>query len=253
MIDEETAKLVKKFLKKEYGQQTTQKIEPTKKPVTLDFGKIITITGESNDTRDALGVEETNTPKNKELYTDIQQVTAIYTAISPKARSLLDRLDKSTWECSAAQEDEPLIAEINRLAERDLGRALLVVEASKIIAEDDYRDELEYIYQNQPATSSKESGSKIFDSSRLTSEAMKNFVDALEPIQQKALYVLITSENPQSDLETIAKEADTMPQLLLDEINELALQKMEDIIVDAVDQKPQILDEYLDLLKQSVA
>jgi hypothetical protein len=64
--------------------------------------------------------------------------------------------------------------------------------------------------------------------------------------------VLITSENPQSDLETIAEEANTMPQLLLDDINALALQLMGDIIVDAEDQKPQISDEYLDLLKQSV-
>ena len=251
-IDEETAKLIENFLKKEYGQQATQENEPTKKSVTLDLEKIKTLRDDSEAVRKALGVKETNTPENKELYTDIQEVTAIYTAISPNARSLLDRLDKSTWECSAAQEDEPLIAEINRLAERYLGRALLVAEASKIIAEDDYRDELEYIYQNQPATSSEESGSKLFDSSVLTPE-MKEFVDALVPVQQKALYVLITSENPQSDLETIAEEANTMPQLLLDDINALALQLMGDIIVDAADQKPQILDEYLDLLKQSVA
>jgi len=82
---------------------------------------------------------------------------------------------------------------------------------------------------------------------------MKNFVDALVPVQQKALYVLITSENPQSDLERIAEEELTMPQLLLDDINDLALQLMGDIIVDVTDQKPHILDEYIDLLKQSVA
>jgi len=250
-IDEETAKLIVNFLKKEYGQQATQENEPTQKIVTLDFNKIKILIDDSDAVRKALEVEETNTPENKELYTDIREVTAIYTAISPKARSLLDRLDKSTWECSAAQEDEPLIVEINRLAERYLGRALLVVEASKIIAEDDYRDELEYIYQNQPTTSFEKHGSKLFDSSVLSPE-MKELVDALEPVQQKVLYVLITSENPQSDLEKIAEEANTMPQPLLDDINALALQQMGDIIVDAIDQKPQILDEYLDLLKKSV-
>jgi TerB-C domain len=127
-----------------------------------------------------------------------------------------------------------------------------VAEASKIIAEDDYRDELTYIYQNQPTTSSEENGSKLFDTSVLTPE-MKEFVDALVPVQQKALYLLITSENPHSDLEIIAEEALTMPQLLLDDINALAVQLLGDIIVDAADQKPQILDEYIDLLKQSVA
>lgn len=250
-IDEETAKLVEIFLKKEYGQPTTQENELNKKPVTLDHGKIKCLIDDSELVRKALGVEETNTSENKELYTDIQEVTAIYTAISPKARSLLDRLNKSTWEYSATQEDEPLIAEINRLAERYLGRALLVTEGSRIIAEDDYRDELEYIYQNQPATSSEGSGSKLFNSSKLTSE-MKEFVDALLPAQQKALYVLITSEKSQGDLETIAEEAHTMPQLLLDDINALAVQLMGDIIVDAADQKPKVLDEYIDLLKQSI-
>ncbi|WP_196297320.1 TerB N-terminal domain-containing protein [Methanosarcina barkeri] len=252
-IDEETAKLVGNFLKKEYGQQAPQENEPSKEPkVILDVEKIKKLRVQSDAVRTALEVKETTIPEKKELLTDIQEVTAIYTAISPSARSLLDRLEKSSWECSAAQGDEPLIAEINRLAERYLSCALLVAEASKIIAEDDYRDELAYIYQNQPATSSEENGSKLFDSSVLTPE-MKKFVDALVPVQQKALYVLITNENPQSDLETIAEEALTMPQLLLDDINALALQIIGEIIVDTADQKPQILDEYIDLLKQSVA
>ncbi|MCC4771299.1 hypothetical protein FXV91_14340 [Methanosarcina sp. DH2] len=254
-IDEETAKLIQNFLKKEYGQQATQVNGFSKKPkVPLDFEKIIAIKIESKEVTQTLGPIslDPTIPEKKELLTDIQEVTAIYTAISPSARSLLDRLEKSSWECSVAQGDEPLIAEINRLAERYLGCSLLVAEASKIIAEDDYRDELEHIYQNHPVTSSEGNGSKLFDSSVLTPE-MKDFVDALLPVQQKALYVLITSENPQNDLETIAEEANTMPQLLLDDINLLAVQQIGEIIVDAADQKPQILDEYIDLLKQSVA
>lgn len=253
MIDEETAKLVKNFLKKKYGQQATQPNEPSNPKAIIDHEKIKIIKKESYDTSIALDTTslDTTIPKNKELYTNVQEVTAIYTAISPKARSLLDRLDKTTWECNAAQEDEPLIAEINSLAERYLSRVLLVAEDSKIIAEDDYQDELEYIYQNQPAISSEGSGSKLFDSSKLTSE-MKEFVDALLPVQQKALYVLITSENPQSDLESIANEALTMPQLLLDDINALAFQIIKEIIIVTIDEKPRILDEYMDLLKQSI-
>ena len=139
------------------GNRRHKKIEPSKKSKvpSLDLEKIIAITNESKEVTHRLGPTslDPTIPEKKELLTDIQEVTAIYTAISPSARSLLDRLDKSLWECSAAQGDEPLIAEINRLAERYLGRSLLVAEASKIVAEDDYRDELEYIYQNQPAIS----------------------------------------------------------------------------------------------------
>lgn len=252
-IDEETAKRVENFLKKEYGRQVTPENELSKSKAIIDPKRIKILIYDSDNMRKALDPTslDPTIPEKKELLTDIQKVTAIYTAISPSARSLLDRLEKSLWECSVSQGDEPLIAEINRLAECDLGCALLVSKASKIIAEDDYRDELEYIYQNQPATSSEGNGSKLFDLSVLTSE-MKDFVDALLPVQQKALYVLITNKNPQSDLETIADEAHTMPQLLLDEINALAVKLIGDIIVDAANQKPQILDEYIDLLKQSV-
>lgn len=251
-IDKETAKLIKKFLKSQYGIQATQEYEPPKEQkVLLDVEKIKKLRVDSDAVRTALEVKETTIPDKKALLTDVQEVTAIYIAISPSARNLLDRLEKSSWECSATKEDETLIAEINRLAERYLGRALLVTEDSRIIAEDDYQDELEYIYQNQPAISSEGSGSKLFDSSKLTSE-MKEFVDALLPAQQKALYVLITSEKTQDDLETIAEEAHTMPQLLLDDINALAVQLIGDIIVDAADQKPKVLDEYIDLLKQSI-
>jgi hypothetical protein len=250
-IDDETAKMVKNFLKKEYGQQVPQEKEHSKPSVIIDHKRIEELTGESNYTRNILSVEKTTNPEKKALLTDIQQITAIYIAVSPSARSLLDRLEKSAWECSVAQGDEPLIAEINRLAELHLCRSLLVAETSNIIVEDDYRDELEYIYQNQPATSSEENGSKLFDSSVLTPE-MKEFVDALLPVQQKALYLLITSENPQSDLEAIANEALTMSQLLLDDINALAFQIIGEIIVVTIDEKPRILDEYMDLLKQSV-
>jgi hypothetical protein len=250
-LDEETAKLVDNFLKKEYGQQATQENEIIIKPIALDHRKIKSLIDDSEVVRKALGVEEMNINEVKELYTDIQEVTAIYTTISPKERILLDRLNKSKWECNAEQEDEPLIAEINRLAERYLGCALLVAEDSKIIVEDDYRDELEYIYQDKPAISFEGRGSKLFDSSKLTYE-MKEFVDTLLPAQQKVLHALITNEKPQSDLETIAEEVCTMPQLLLDDINALALQLIGDIIIDAANQEPRILDEYIDLFKQSV-
>jgi hypothetical protein len=117
-IDEETAKLVENFLKKEYGQQATQANKTLKKSeVILDFENINILRVQSDAVRTALEVKETTIPDKKELLTDIQEITAIYTVISPSARSLLDRLEKSSWECSAVQGDEPLIAEINRLAE----------------------------------------------------------------------------------------------------------------------------------------
>ena len=98
-IDEETAKRVENFLKKEYGRQVTQENEPSKPKAIIDPKRIKILTDDSDNMRKALDPTslDPTIPEKKELLTDIQKVTAIYTAISPSARSLLDRLEKSFY------------------------------------------------------------------------------------------------------------------------------------------------------------
>lgn len=251
-LDNETAKLVESFLKKEYGQLAPKLNEPAKKTdVTLDFENIDILREQSDAVRTALQVKEVAVSTEKALLTDIQEVTAVCVALSSTARHLLDRLKDSDWECESMPEDEVLIAEINRLAEHYLGCALLVMEENIVMAEDDYRDELMYIYENPPRLPQTDGNSMLFDLSVLTPE-LKEFIECLVPEQQKALYALLTCEHPQSELEQIAEESMTMPQILLDDINGVAMQMLGDILVDFMDQEPHILDEYVTSLKQSI-
>ena len=91
---------------------------------------------------------------------------------------------------------------------------------------------------------------RFFDMSTLPSE-LKEVIECLTQSQQKALHTLLTSEHPERDLEQIADESMTMPQILLDEINETALQILGDLLIES-DQEPHILDEYIPHLKQAL-
>lgn len=252
-LDDETATLVESFLKKEYGQSSIKSIEQAKKvEVSLDFESIDILREQSDAVRDALQVEEIAILAEKSLLTDVKEVTAVYVAISPEARSYLDRLEKSGWECETRPEDEASVSEINHLAEHYLGCALLVKEQNLIATEDDYRDELSYIYENPPQLPNDEGNSQLFNLSTLPSE-LQEFVGCLVPEQQKALHALLSCEHPESELERIAEEAMTMPQIILDDINGMAMQVLGDLIVDAMEQEPRVMDEYLTTLKKSIA
>lgn len=248
-LDDETAKLVEAFLKKEYGNIKPSQPEPEKKvTVELDFASIDKLREQSDAVRSALWVEETGTTTEKELLTDVAEVTAIFVALTPGARALLDRLHELSWEGKQEANNEVLIAEVNRLAEHYLGCHLLAVENDIIIAEDDYRDELDFIYQNPPSVVATEGMQNDFDLECLN-ETLGEFISLLVPEQRKALYCIAVQNDVELLLEQIADEAMTMPQLLIDDINDVAMQMLGDIIID-FDLK--VIDEYETELKKSI-
>ena len=64
---------------------------------------------------------------------------------------------------------------------------------------------------------------------------------------------MTASVDSQPELEKIAEEALTMPQILLDDINAAAMQYLGDILIDTAEESPHILDEYAPALKKSIA
>lgn len=254
ILDEETATLIETFLKKEYSS-APEKTTTKKKAFTLDFESINILREQSDAVRTALQIEDDVVPiqpNQKELLTDVPEITALYVALSNEARKLLDRLQASYWECEQDLKDKHLIFEINNLAEHYLGCALLVNENGKIITEDDYRDELDFIYQNTYNLPIENNNTSQFNMSMLTPK-LKKFIETLKPEQRMVIYVLLTNDHPQNQLEQIAEKTMTMPQMLLDDINETAMLILSDIVVDTMNTEPRILDEYMPLLKQSIA
>ena len=57
-------------------------------------------------------------------------------------------------------------------------------------------------------------------------------------------------ENVQDELETLAEAAMSLPEILIDEINELANQFLDDIVIDTMGDVPCILEQYITQLTQ---
>ena len=91
----------------------------------------------------------------------------------------------------------------------------------------------------------------LFDFARLTG-ALAELLEALSPLQLQVLHAILTLPDPMPALELLAEEAFSMPEMLLDELNDLAMGCLDNILIDNMGDSPQVLEEYLPELKQAV-
>jgi len=246
-LDNETAKLIEAFLRREYGPPTLDTPDAVLElveigEVSLNFENIGALREQSNAIRTALQVEDAGVPAPNALLPDIQEIEVIYDALSSKVLHLLDRLEHSSWRSEWTSEDETLIAEIKSLAKHP---------GCNVSREENSAMEKDVFCDNLPQTPEMKSHSSLFNLSALP-DIVREFIERLTPQQQKALHALLTSEYPERDLEEIAEESMTLPHILLDEINEMAIQILGDLLIESMDQEPRILAEYIPHLKHSI-
>ena len=84
------------------------------------------------------------------------------------------------------------------------------------------------------------------------SENLKRFFEALTDIQRQVLQAILFSDDPQKTLTQLAEETMSMPELLIDEINDVATQYLDDIFIDTLSDTPTVLEQYADELKRAV-
>lgn len=262
-LEEETSSLISVFLKREYSVKKSEVAERVHREVSLDVDKINKLRTESDAVRKALEISEENVVKKPNL-TDLKEVTALLKSVSADAGKFLRDLSQSAWRIKESSEKQLLVQEINRSAQKFLAQALLVVENNHFIVEDDYLDELEYIFANTPDIVSQDSDSSDSNLSKTQnieniyfalselSVPLRDAVSAMSDIQQKALRVIVIAESVQEQLQKIADEEMTMADILVDEINEVSSQYIDDILVDTLGDVPCILEQYEEELKKSV-
>lgn len=258
-LEPELASLVESFLKKEYTPiENTEKAPPKQVEVKLDFDSIASLRAQSDAVRDAL--EVTDEGAQKELLTELPEISAMFAQLSKPAQKFLLSLKATGWESSANTEASTFIEEINSAAAHFIARALIVTEAGRYIVEDDYRDELDYIYENMPdselaAKQESEVKTEISDTELDEiglPEDLKEFFEALTYTQRQALQAILFSDDPQEKLTRLAEEAMCMPEIMIDEINDVATQFLDDILIDTFDGTPTVLEQYADELKCAV-
>ena len=258
-LESELSSLVESFLKKEYTpKKNTEKAPPKQVELKLDFESIASLRAQSDAVRDALEVADEGT--QKELLTELPEISAMFTKLSKPAKKFLLSLKATEWESPANTETSTLIKEINSAAAYFIARALIVTEAGRYIVEDDYRDELDYIYENtsesELAAEQKSEVETEIQNAKLDEiglpDNLKEFLEALTDIQRQALQAILFSDDPQEKLAKLAEEAMSMPEILIDEINDVATQFLDDILIDTFDDTPTVLEQYANELKCAV-
>lgn len=261
-LDLETATLVRSFLKKEYSPKAVTPVPQKKVEINLDLTVIETLRAESNAVRDALEVAEEAVAETR-LLTDLNEVTGLINALSGHAAEFLCTLFTGKWSAKVADNIKGYVEEINRTAIQCLARELIVIENGCYIVEDDYRDELEHIFTSSPniIQKSRESNNEtvidqpftktLFNTANL-SIGLQNVIGALTDLQSEVLWAIAALVDPQDRINFLADEAMTMPEILIDEINDIASQEIDDILIDTLDDIPSILEQYEQELKDAV-
>ena len=133
---------------------------------------------------------------------------------------------------------------------------LLVVEGNHLILEDDYRDEFDYLYEHleeietskPDVTAEKHTAFDLV----LLSEEMKEFFDSLSPYQEEIICIILSRTDVKNRIDKIADAQMSMPEILVDEINDIASQYIGDILIDTFGDEMCILEQYEDELKKAV-
>ena len=81
---------------------------------------------------------------------------------------------------------------------------------------------------------------------------MQQLITSLTSVQVEILYIILEKESLQTKIEEIAEEAMTMPEIVIDEINDIATQYLDDILIDTFGDEPCILEQYEEELKQAM-
>lgn len=94
-------------------------------------------------------------------------------------------------------------------------------------------------------------GCDYFNANDLPAE-LRSLIEAMTPVQQQTLFIVLTGEDIRSTLTKLAEENLTLPEMLIDEINDTASQYLDDVLIDALGDEPRILEQYESALKAAL-
>lgn len=132
-------------------------------------------------------------------------MNAIYKALSENERAFLKKLYESDYEAELAPVDTQTISAINRLADRYLQNDLISIEGDRIIIEDDFRDEIDFLFKNPPEIEVVIENQADFDKTLLP-EKLQNLSQNYCRSSGKSLIAVLTLKEPEIELERIAEE-----------------------------------------------
>lgn len=218
-----------------------------------------------------------NTPPH--LLTDLVEIAAILGEAQSQEAALLHFFYQQAWKVAPTTLTERyqrqfVNATLDRLNERalsQLGDALFFEEDGFWTVAEDYRDEISYIFDHiayptfvsqQPATSNgvafthqaQQSSNALLTADAdaiiaLPTEWM-DLGQALQTDHKAALSILLDGDQVAKRLDTLARAKQITANQLIDQINEIALETVNDNIIRTSHAAPAIEEEYVGSLRQ---
>ena len=84
------------------------------------------------------------------------------------------------------------------------------------------------------------------------SNEIRQLLETLSPTQKEILYIILSQENKSGHIYEIANAENTMPEIHVDEINDIATQYIGDILIDTFGDEMCVLEQYADELKKAM-
>ena len=216
-------------------------IDPTPDPATGE-GAVAGAAPTTSQARSTRFSIPPDTPPG--LLTDVDKVASVLDNLVAVDLALLHELRAMEWEL--VDKDAPEAERIRAASEHVLGDSLVAHERDRIVVVDDYRDELEFLLIREeyaPPESASQPTDEASESSEHPVEGWSQLRRMMTPVQARALAMVVVGCTP-DEMDRFAAEHRTMGALLLDSINERALDVIGDAIIDTYEDPLMIFDEH---------
>ena len=179
--------------------------------------------------------------------TDLDKVATVLDNLASEDLALLHELRATGWESGGRP--KPEVERVRAASEHVLGDPLIAHEHDRLVVVDDYRDELEFLLARPeyaaPTPEVHADVSSMFEQHEPVWSGLRR---ALTPLQAQAL-AMVVAGCTQEEMDRFAADQGTMGALLLDAINERALDVIGDAVVDNYEDPLTIYEEHRGALR----
>ena len=197
------------------------------------------------------------------LLTDLPEVAVAMGASDDIGAKLLRLLRKNNWQAEPALLETIIesgflslhLDSINERAFEQFNDALIFQEGNLWVVAEDYRDEIGYIldHPSYEASGAEQPPPNVEAQPPAYAELSEDwalFAQQLQPHHWEAIAALLSHADVAVRLDAIARSAYTTGNLLVDAINDAAMDTIGDIVIDTLPDPPRIEDEDFDALTQ---
>ena len=194
------------------------------------------------------------TPSDK--LTDLNEIYSLLSRLDSREKNMIEFLKDNEWESRGNEfstfenEQSILLAidRINAIAKEVLGDILIADEGNMKTIVDDYRDELEYILDAEKKHRKIASGKEYSG----LPEGWDEFAVQINECQYLAIRAIESAINVREKIKTLSESFTVMPEMIIDSINEIALDTIGDVVIEPGSDPPIFEDEDKDAIRKLI-